>query len=615
MSYFTINLFSIEKCNNILYKRIQNFDEKSFEDGVTLVESLDTKEINKALMVSIGQEQFRLNSAYRPSVEATKWAEQFEFSNIGTIVSMFGLGNGVFPREILKKLDKDELLFIYEPSPHIFLHVIDNYDLTDLIEDKRVFIAVEEINGDEYKYSLRDVINWMNMSSQEVIKHPQYVKMFGERHEKFRSVIKDVNEISIINRNTEEAFGKKVIDNIFHNVKYAKDANIITDFKNDFSEDTPVIIVSAGPSLDKNIEELKAAKGKSIIMGTDTSLKFLFQHDIIPDFIVTLDPKKSLRHFRDEKFKNIPMFCLFESNQSILNLHDNRKIFFNVPDYISRFYEKLGKSVSNLNSGGSVATAAFSISVSLGFNKIILIGQDLAYSGSYTHAGGTGESEQRIISNTRYVEDIFGNKIMTRPDWYIYLNWFVQAVALVKDNGGEVIDATEGGAKIEGTSIMPLKEAIQKYCINSVNVSEVVQNKLPCLDNNEWLKFIEYISKSKMELIEIKRKSTEAYKICEKLIVEAKKENMDSPKSQSWVKKISKYNRYMEDLSVYIMVEAAMTEISINTLSNINILSDNEIENQVNTYRRAIDFYKGMISACVELEPKLEKSIQILKSL
>ena len=55
---------------------------------------------------------------------------------------------------------------------------------------------------------------------------------------------------------------------------------------------------------------------------------------------------------------------------------------------MSKLYNKYKKDFPNYNVGGSVATAAFNVCLLLKFNRIILIGQDLAYSGDVTHAGG-----------------------------------------------------------------------------------------------------------------------------------------------------------------------------------------------------------------------------------
>lgn len=45
-----------------------------------------------------------------------------------------------------------------------------------------------------------------------------------------------------------------------------------------------------------------------------------------------------------------------------------------------------------------------------------------------------------------------------------------------------VINATEGGAKIEGTEVMTLKDAIAETCTKEINVTECLDTLTPMLD-------------------------------------------------------------------------------------------------------------------------------------
>ena len=56
-----------------------------------------------------------------------------------------------------------------------------------------------------------------------------------------------------------------------------------------------IILVSAGPSLNKNIMELKKAKNKAFIVATDTAVKPLLKAGIEPDLMVMVDGEKPKR--------------------------------------------------------------------------------------------------------------------------------------------------------------------------------------------------------------------------------------------------------------------------------------------------------------------------------
>ena len=59
-----------------------------------------------------------------------------------------------------------------------------------------------------------------------------------------------------------------------------------------------------------------------------------------------------------------------------------------VPQYSSALEELTG--CGGLPMSGSVSTVAFGLARLLGCSPIVLVGQDLAYSGGRTHAAGTG---------------------------------------------------------------------------------------------------------------------------------------------------------------------------------------------------------------------------------
>jgi hypothetical protein len=114
---------------------------------------------------------------------------------------------------------------------------------------------------------------------------------------------------------------------------------------------------------------------------------------------------------------------------------------------------------------------AFSLCVYWGFRNIILIGQDLALTGSYMYADGNkidlNNSEKTLIE----VQDINGSTVYTYGDYYRYLKWFEQEIPLLQDVS--VIDATEGGALIRGSLVMTFEEAIKKYCQGEMNYTNI----------------------------------------------------------------------------------------------------------------------------------------------
>jgi len=607
MNYFEKNLDVIRNTRELLYQKMQEHDllnETKLTDAIT---SVETKDGNQAIVLEKDGMTYRFNSSYRPVAEAQKWVDQYSFQSLNIIVSMFGLGNGIFARELMNKMGNQEMLFILEPSLDMFLHTLSHYDITDILSEGKVSISIEGVNQIEFTTLISQCTSWMNLETRIVCYHPQYDKAFPISYQEFLKTLDNARIKAIVNKNTEAYWGEIMTKNEISNLKYLKDCNLLSDFVGAFSE-VPAIIVSSGPSLDKNITELKNAKGKSVILCVDSALKYLLKNDIIPDLVVTLDAKKSMYHFADERFKQIPLLCKSVSNPVIMDLHTGRKIFFYNEDFIGSLFQQMGKDQIYYSVGGCVSTAAFAVCVGLNFKCIVMIGQDLCFHGNVTHAGNEVVNAYGANDGAAMmVEDNDGNLVKTRYDWYTFLLWFQDAIESCP--GIEVINATEGGAKIKGAKVMTLKETINQYCIQDIDVLRMVNDMSPVISKDNMGMVKEYFQKSLKDMDIIEEYSKEASTICEKLIKEAKKNNIGSFVNQVLVKKILKFNKEIAEKSVYQILNDYISEISTKQLDNINKLDDNVQNNQIKTYMKSREIYMATAKAVQELRPLLEQSV------
>ncbi len=421
------NMSLMERLRPELYKKIKEIFDNG-EYTYNNIKEADTKDGNKALIVEKDNIKYRLNSLYRPLKEAEKWADQYEFYNLNISIIMFGMGNALFVREMLSRLKPDARVYLFEPDLSIFLYVLNNINITDILEDKRVFLFINNINENTFGDLLQKYINWVMMPTQIICNHPVYDKIYGDEFVVFLKAVNGANKMAQANMYTEKYMSVKLVDNVIKNLKYIKESNYVSEFIGKMPEEFPAIIVAAGPSLDKNIDELKRAEGKAFIFATDTSVKYLLQHDIKFDAIITIDARKGIWHLKDERCHNVPLFCVLEAKSDLMDMHTGRKIWFRGSVYMYDLYRKFNREFPSYNSGGSVATAAFSVCASMKFKNIILIGQDLAYSGNVTHAGGVIKNILNYKENRELVESVDGDKIWTRYDWLVYLEWFENSI-------------------------------------------------------------------------------------------------------------------------------------------------------------------------------------------
>ncbi len=605
MNCYDKNIECIKEHRDYLYSQMINWDISSQNNKLDEIQSLTTKNGDKAILIKYLSSEYRLNSIYNPMEEAKRWAAQFEFQSMNTVISMFGFGNGIFTRQLLDKMGESDLLFIYEPCADIFFHVLNNYDITDILSTDNIIITIEGINEFEFHNALQTAINITNLKSQVFCNYPQYDNIFTESCINFFKELRDNNSLAKANIDTDIYFGEKIIDNVLKNIKFIENSNSLNELKEYIPKDIPVIVVAAGPSVEDNIEELKRAKGKAVIVAVDRILDYLLDSGVEPDFVVTLDPMKPVKYFSRRTDITIPLMCFMAANNEVLECHKGRKIICNCTPFLEQIYFKAKKLPARILPSGSVATVAFTACVELGFTRIILVGQDLAFNGNQTHAGGAEET--RDIDKNIFLEGIDGKPVKSRYDWKVFATWYKDMIKLHPEI--EVIDSKEKGAKIEGTLVMPLKEAIDKYCINEYNSNAVMEQKKVTFDTEEIKAIKKYLEENLRILLKIKQKAETAIKACNVLIKENSKNNEGSKLAREAMLKLEKVNRYIESQPIYSIMDMFIAATIAQHLSEIYQFTNDVKKDSLQTYEKSKLIYKAVIDATEFIKPRVEKSV------
>lgn len=110
-------------------------------------------------------------------------------------------------------------------------------------------------------------------------------------------------------------------------------------------------------------------------------------------------------------------------------------------------------------------------------------------------------------------------EVPTRDDFKMYLEWYNQYIKDCKEYRKQfkVINATEGGAKIDGTEVMTLKDAIDRECKKKIDIQECFEKLHPVFDENERKKNLEFMQHTPEHYTEIKKAAVEANKLYKNL--------------------------------------------------------------------------------------------------
>jgi hypothetical protein len=445
--------------------------------------------------------------------------------------------------------------------------------------------------------------------SQILCVHPYYDAIFAEKCIWFWKELKDINIHAQTNINTLIVFGRRMIENTLKNMKYMPNSNTIMELKEMIPAGLPAIIVSAGPSVRNEIENLKLAKGKALIIAVDRILDFLLDEGVEPDLVATIDPVKEVKYFSGRTDITIPLLGFMESNYEIFDAHKGRKIICNCSEYLTNLYGRNNKRPPMMYTGSSVATMAFMACVELGIKKIILVGQDLAYDGNFSHAGSINEADQTYRDVT--VEGIDGKQIRSRSDWKDFIMWYSDMIKLLHDI--TVIDAKEKGAKIKGAVIMPLREVIDHYCKNGENYRFNVEELELTFTEDIREEIIQYLQDSANCLKKIRNRAKSALRVCD-LLIQDKRQNLNNKKTEDNHRKLNNIINYITKHPVYRLVDLYISVTSAQNLSELYGLADNTQDDFIKTYEKSKSIFREVAEALNFIEPMLEQTISNLTS-
>jgi hypothetical protein len=264
----------------------------------------------------------------------------------------------------------------------------------------------------------------------------------------------------------------------------------------------PSVVVSAGPSLDKNFHLLKGREDRLLIIATDTVLRKLLKNGIKPHIVCALERGLVVldKHFRDvirdyeEELKDVLLIVQSVCVPQIVGTWPGPKIVVG----------KAGLPLDNwvvghllegdvIPSGASVAHMCMNIAALLGSDKIALIGQDLAYGEEgTTHSSDTAWSKEKS-GDTRISEEdripvpgALGGTVFTHGIWLLFLRIFEQMIGSLAEGGLRVYDCTEGGALIRGTEVMSFKDFTDGF-VDSIECLPVLPQEVVIEDTDkDW---------------------------------------------------------------------------------------------------------------------------------
>jgi len=433
------------------------------------------------------------HSRYDPWKESRLQADEIKERKFDWVV-LFGLGCGYLLRTLVR--DGREKVIVYEPSIEILAGVLKAVDLSETLSMENVVIVGDLIQVAEavrgYPDGHDDILSYKTVS---------YSTKFSRDLAEFTNRIFNAHLTNQVGIKTDIDSRTMWVDNYFENIGHLAKYPPL-DTLRDKLNGVPLVVVGAGPSLKKNASLLKEFKGKAVIVAAITAYKPLLKFGVVPDFIIAsekVDLPEYFTYGEDDKKTRLILAEVSHTNMFTREVKD-KFVFFNPYMYLSSQHSKLWGSSYMLSSGGSVTTAALDIGVMFGCNPIVFIGQDLCFGQSETHAPGgvyvsqdikidrenstvtveedyvTLKDKAKTCYNLQWLKGLDGKPVPSKFDWVTFHQWFESYIGILKQNGStvKVINATEGGAYIEGMEHTTLKEVLKMHVGKKIDLDAII---------------------------------------------------------------------------------------------------------------------------------------------
>ena len=386
-----------------------------------------------------------LCSRINPIKEAQEWADKVYQERIKQFI-VYGLGLGYHIEALSQRLKGNQEIQVIECHTELARQLTKYIDRN--IQKKA---EVKLLITDDIKEIIQ-VFNSLDAENSCFSVYAPSLQIIPAHLQPIQEVIQNFQLKKIINGR----FSEDIREN--YNNNNNKDYNNVEELYNCW-DNKPVIIVSGGPSLDKNVHLLKDVSKDVKIFSTGRTLKMLIEQNIKVDMFCIIDSQKWCTSIQIEGMEDLDIPFVLLNTVS----HHTAEQYLG-PKYIAYSMDSPQEQKGRIESGGSVATTMLELAIKFGGNPIIFIGQDLAYTNGLTHSTAARADEVNELPNMKKVRSIDGTYIPTTAGLLSFKYWIERKI--IKHPNIKFYNCTEGGAYIEGCKHQTLLQTLEELKAN-----------------------------------------------------------------------------------------------------------------------------------------------------
>ncbi|MEW6235682.1 MAG: 6-hydroxymethylpterin diphosphokinase MptE-like protein [Candidatus Omnitrophota bacterium] len=435
-----------------------------------------------------------LNHDKTPRQEAEQWARELGEPFLRrSHALLLGFAAGYHALSLFRLSGKDTHIWIVEPDTALFQAALRLMDFTPLILSPRVNFAVGLPEKTAAEKLFQGASGHRMRANGVQIAAPAISRFLYTAYlDKLADAISELLQLEILKFKTSEIQGERILDNMLANLPRILHGAPWQRLDHS-APNVPALVIAAGPSLDEAVEVIAAARDRALVIAVDTAHRILWRRGVQADLVVSLDfTELNARHFDGVEGDDSLLAAYPGVDPRITERYAGRTFFFDHAGDVryetsaSSFLQALTRlgPLGRLISYGSTAHAAYHAARAMGANPVILIGHDLSFPHAKWYADGAMQNEmdqpEREREELLEVPANDGAKVKTSGLYKTYLDSFA---LLIRAAGGDAINTSPHGAKIEGCVWMNLDEAMNRLPREKMDKAFLRRALLPSLEN------------------------------------------------------------------------------------------------------------------------------------
>jgi hypothetical protein len=556
-------------------------------------------------------ENIYFHSNHDPIKESSRLIENLKKNPEASIYIFFGAGLGY---TILEALKRPNITCIWmEPYPEILKQALSNFDFSNTLKSGKLKILIKPFTEDR----LYAVFKGFGNTPVTFIPHRPSLAWKEEDYKECKYICekffhkKDAN-IATLSR-FETIWTKNILLNL-PDLQHLKPVSTLFGI----AKDVPILVCGAGPSLYNDLDSIKKFRDHFILIVVDTALHVLTLAGIDPDLIFSVDPQPINRSYL-EGYKGDAKI-IFDPTSTYHSLHywlPKNGFFTSSPfPLINIFTNSLSVPAGDVPYGGSVSTNAVSLADLMEAKDVLIIGQDLAFTGGFAHCKGAILEERLNYFETRFfrrelhnyrqihalqkisIPAYDGSTVITNEKMQIFRKWFVD-----RSHSKNWINVTSSGGVIDKIPRTSLEEYFSKN--NFKDKVQRIKNEINNIFNqtNSYLNHISFKSSIDSAIIDLRPFSQlliEGKYISEKIYLLVQKNSMNSDEFQKLLDKMDDIDNKVSSkkgLNEFIGLGVQRVVLAITEGYETNLSVDEKKNKQLGIARKSILLYSGLLDS------------------